>query len=135
MTLFKKIALSMSVLAAANAFALDVNKINFDAFVKGAVSKEAAFKLIFEIAQKYTNLVIYFGKKGCPFCAKTEQAIANLLSKYKFVTFVMVDGAKHPYFKNGTWPKVWFFKKGKREKETDSLSTEKLKELLDQYYR
>lgn len=134
MNLFKKITLGLATLVTINAVSA-VNQINFDAFIKGSVSKAAAFKVLEEIAKKYPMLVVYFGQKPCKYCVKTEKAIADLSKEYSDVIFVMVNLAKYPFFKNGTWPKVRFLKNGiSCCPEKNSLNTAELKKLLDQFY-
>lgn len=139
MNICKKIALGLALIAGMHATAA---QLTFDAFIKGAANKDMVFRALGEVVKKYPKLVIYFGKKACKYCVKTEQSIAALLAQYPDVMFVMIDLAKYPFFANGavfkksnTVPKVRFLLNGIEITITDSLTVAELKALLDQYYR
>src|SRR5438477_1058056 len=98
MNLCKKIALGLAFMAG---FQATAGQLAFDVFLKGAANKDMAFRALGEVVKKYPKLVIYFGKKACKYCVKTEQSITTLLAQYPDVMFVMIDLAKYPFFKNG----------------------------------
>jgi thiol-disulfide isomerase/thioredoxin len=132
MNISKKIALGLALVAGIQATA---GMQNLDTLLSRAADKTSAFKLIEEIVKKYPKLVLYFGKDSCKFCKTTKAAIAQLLSSYPDVMFIMIDLGKYPFFKNGTMPKVRFHLNGIEAKITDSLTVAQLKAYLDQYYR